>query len=379
MPAAPSSSARPSLLAGVPSSLRLAVVATALLAGPLAVAGAPDATAAPAPASEWTLGPADADGPDDRISLRHELDPGTSVDDHVAVTNLGGTAETFVVEAGDGRTGASGAFDVAPAQESPGGPGTWVALGGLEPGGTLALEPGETRVLPVTVTVPADATPGDHPVGITAGVTSGDEVTVSNRLGVRLHLRVAGEVAPQLAVTDVRTSYEPSLVPFAPGTARVSYDVANEGNVRVAASPTVSTGGFFGLGATTGSGEPRELLPGESATQTVELPAAPSVLLAGDLTVSPLAVGDDALPGADAASADLAGLALSWTGLALVLLVAAVVVLLAVRARRRRGARTAAAGGGAAGGAAAGVGAAGVGAAGVGEGAGGGAGGGAGA
>lgn len=370
----------------------LGLASTALVAAPLALALAltspsapaaaapapgagpatPSTSAAPAasatgPVTEWTLGPADATGPDDRVSLRHEVEPGTTVEDHVAVTNLGSTPGSFVVEAGDGVTSGDGAFDVRTDSEGPesvstsapdrapasgsgsgtsagsgSGSGSWIALGGLDADGRLALQPGETRVLPVTVTVPADATPGDHPAGIVAGVTTADAVSVSHRIGVRLHLRVAGEVRPELSVTDVRTTFAPSWVPFAPGTAEVSYRVSNEGNVRVGAAPRIAAGGPFGLGAATATGEQRELLPGESVTQTVSLAALPVVLLAGDLHVAPVALGEDALPAADAATADLAGLALSWTGLALVLLVATAGVLLTVRARRRRRAASAA-------------------------------------
>lgn len=321
-----------------PAVLSAATVAVVALAAPLLLASASTPAAAASSAVEWSIAPADSVGPDDRVSLRHDLDPGSSATDAVAVTNLGTAAGEFVVSAGDGLVGPAGAFDVA--TDDPEDAGSWVTLGGLSDG-RVALGPGETRVLPVTITVPADAVPGDHPAGIVASsvpaADDGSGVSVTSRLGVRLHLRVAGEAAAAVELDDVSVDYAPSWLPFAPGPARVTYRVTNTGDLRLGAVPDLTVSGPFGLGATTASGEPRELLPGESTVRTVDVEALPTVFLTGHLDVVPVAMGDDALPPVERVSADLTGLALSWTGLALVVLVAGgVATTLVVRRRRAR-------------------------------------------
>src|SRR5690606_20539605 len=124
----------------------------------------------------------------------------------------------FDVLPGDGIVGSNGAFDVAAGD--PADSGAWIDVGGLTDG-TVEVDAGETRVLPVTVRVPADATPGDHPAGIVVAVASeADGVSVKQRIGVRLHLQVSGELAAGLELVDVDRSFTPSLVPFAPGTLR---------------------------------------------------------------------------------------------------------------------------------------------------------------
>ena len=59
------------------------------------------------------------------------------------------------------------------------------------------LAPGESRLVPFTVSIPAEATPGDHAGGIAASVQSpSGQVTLDRRLGTRMYLRVSGESKP---------------------------------------------------------------------------------------------------------------------------------------------------------------------------------------
>src|SRR5690606_31890268 len=197
--------------------LRALPLAALLLANLVAIphatqsfAAGPAVPAATAPDStvEWSVAPADAAGEDGRIPLRHVVDPGATIADNIAITNHGSAASTFTVQAGDGVVGANGAFDIAEGTAE--GSGAWIRIDGLD-AGALTLAAGETRVLPVTVAVPANATPGDHPAGIVVGVSKGEDgVTVTHRIGVRVHLQVAGELAASLAVTDTHATFAPS-------------------------------------------------------------------------------------------------------------------------------------------------------------------------
>lgn len=307
----------------------------ALLAG-LAVLLAPVIGSVPSAAAAtitWSVAPATGEAADGRISLRHTVDPGGSVEDAIAVTNTSEVAAEFAVATGAGIVGDGGAFDLAPGE--PTGAGQWITVQGVKDG-SLTLKPGETRVLPVRIAVPAEATPGDHPAGIVVGVSQGEQVTVTHRVGVRIHLRVAGELQPALELSEVASSYEPAWAPFLPGTLSVSYRVTNTGNVRLGATPGLAVSGPLDLFGVDAAGQPvAELLPGDVATGTVTTQAHPLFVLFGHLTVNPTRVGADELDLPAATGTGFSQTAVSWTGLAAVGLVALLVVV-ALRQRRRR-------------------------------------------
>jgi hypothetical protein len=330
------------------SSASLMVLAALMAAFVALTGGSPAATAAAAVAAaavaaaaeadiEWSVGPASAGEPDQpgaadgRISLRHVIDPGAKAEDAIAVTNLSTVAATFTVETGTGVVGQSGAFDIGQADPNLGvaeNPGEWVTVGGLA-GGELRLDPGETRVLPVTIAVPADTVPGDHPAGIAVGLSQGEGLTVTHRVGVRIHLRVAGEVTPKLAVEALGVSFRPSWIPFAPGELTVSYEVANTGNVRMGADLAARAVGPLGLGKSTAQAEPVvELLPGERVTRTVSLGAPALAWLGGAVTLTPVVVGEDSVRPPAASEATFRVAAIPWTGLMLtVMLIGAAIVV----------------------------------------------------
>ncbi|AUS77039.1 hypothetical protein C1701_00240 [Actinoalloteichus sp. AHMU CJ021] len=287
----------------------------------------------------WSVAPATGDGPDGRLSLRHVADPGEEVSDAVAVTNLGTEPAEFAVAVGDGVVGQSGVFDIATGE--PTGSGSWISVGGLDEG-TVTVPGGETAVLPVIVEVPEDATPGDHPAGIAVGVsTDEDGITVQRRIGVRLHLQVAGELEPALAVSAEGTSYRrSSWVPFSPGTLVVDYEIANEGNVRLGAATTLDAEGLFGLGSARDSDGVDELLPGDVVSRSVDVEVSPWFLLFGDLSVTALAVGEDEVSPPEVASHGFTRTAVPWTELAVVVVLAGVVGMALARRRRTRMAAT---------------------------------------
>lgn len=284
----------------------------------------------------WSVVPADPTGEPQRVSLRHEVEPGGRIEDAISVTNASDIETTFTVQPGDGLMGADGAFDVS--TEEPTGSGAWIAIDGLEADGRLTIAAGETRELPVTVSVPVDATPGDHPAGIVVGRRSQEgSIGVTHRIGVRLHLRVAGEITPALGVAVTDTRFTPSWIPFAPGTLRVSYDVTNTGNVRLGHRAELGVTGPAGLGGeVTADAEPHELLPGESAHASMETSAWPVAFLSGEVMVRPQALGADQTELPEPVAGEVRTVAMSWTGLAVMILVVGVVALAVIRSRRSR-------------------------------------------
>ncbi|WP_203670308.1 hypothetical protein, partial [Cellulomonas pakistanensis] len=340
------------------SAALVLLAALALPAAPaaaLAPGAAEPAPAATAPAegaarTTWALEPATAEGPDGRVSFRHAVDPGAEVTEHVTLTNFSDHPATFELYAGDGLITADGQFDLPPTGAEAEAAGSWIALGDAagsigEPGATQRVEvgAGASATLPFVVRVPADATPGDHPAGVVAALATDTDagVAMDSRVGARLHLRVTGDLAPALAVQDVDTTYTPSWNPFAPGTLRVEYTVANTGNVRLGATTSASAAGPFGVaGADAEGAAVREVLPGGAAHGSVEVEAWPLVRLGGSVAVTPSVVGDDEVTAALAASeATWSAWAVPWVQVGLVLLVVGVVLAMR-QARARREAAT---------------------------------------
>jgi hypothetical protein len=304
-------------------------------AGAPAASGADEPDGADAAAIEWSVAPADSGGPDGRISLRHTLAPGEEADDAIAVTNLAEATTVFAVRTGAGIVGDDGVFDIG--DPDPAGAGAWLTVGGLDDAGELALAPGETRVLPVRVSVPARATPGDHPAGIAVGVTQGDGVELTHRIGIRAHLRVSGDIEPALRATVTSARFSPSWWPFAPGRLTVEYELENTGNVRLGATLTATAEGPGGLGRSESPLDPlEELLPGERVDRVATLRAPTLFRLNGTLTMQPVTVGEDDVTPPAATTLVVRLTAVPWTGIALLLALAALAVWGTRRRRRLR-------------------------------------------
>lgn len=293
-------------------------------------------------ATTWTLEPASADGPDGRVSLRHVMDPGSVVKDHVTVTNFSAEPATFALYASDGIVSPTGDFDLLPPGAAPVDGGSWIAIGAVEgsvprAGGILLeLSAGESAIVPLTITVPADALPGDHPAGVVAELTQDDDgaVRMASRVGVRAHLRVSGEIVASLRPDVVSASWIPSWNPFAPGTVEVTFAIANDGNVRLGAESAVALTGPFGLAPAESTTSAREVLPRQKMLTTVAVPAWPLVLGSGTVELSPSVVGEDEITAPEAASASFTVWTIPWSQLALVsLLVGGFLLLRFARSR----------------------------------------------
>ena len=221
----------------------------------------------------WSVQPAGEDGADGRPQWDFELEPGETVEDAAQLNNFSDEAVTFQVYSHDAINSPDGGFTLQPADAEPVDVGAWAALDE-----EVTVEPGESATVPFSLTVPQDATPGDHAGGIVASVTSettdaqGQRVLVDNRVGSRIYLRVAGDVNPALEVTNLDVSFDRSWVPFSTGAATVTYEVHNAGNVRLSGEQAISGHGVFGLGDHTVSLAPvGEILPGESVTVTEQV------------------------------------------------------------------------------------------------------------
>lgn len=314
-----------------------AVVWAAVVVGAAAPAAA--ATAEPTAEVTWGVRTGSPDG-QARENFTYEVDPGGTLEDTIVIANYDDAPLHLDVYAADGFTTTSGQLDVLTRDAESTGIGTWVSLDQDE----IVIEPGESAEVPFTVAVPRNATPGDHAGAIVTSLAvlpSEDGITVDRRLGIRIYLRVAGDVAPLLAIEDLHVEYAGSANPFGGGEATATYTVRNAGNARLAAGQSAILSGPLGWwpSAPIAVAEMPQLLPGETWEVTAPLGAVvPVFLLSADVTVTPvLPDGAQVQP----VIASTTFWAVPWAFLALVLAIAAAAVATIWITRRRTRSRKA--------------------------------------
>jgi hypothetical protein len=279
----------------------------------------------------------------DRSSFSYGVNPGGQAKDTMTVANRGTAPLTLAVYAADGFTTDTGQLDVLTKGKKSVGIGAWVHPDNAN----VTIKPGKSAGVPFTITVPANATPGDHVGGILTSLKQSDEaegVNVDRRLGIRIKLRVSGALRPALAIENPHADYAGTYNPFGKGDATVTYTVHNTGNAILSAKQTVSVSGPFGwLRADAGDiAPPPELLPGE--TWKVAVPVhgvAPGISLAATATLTPLlADASGSTTSLKPVEATAHGWAVPWTLLPLVVVLIAILVGSLVLARRSRARRT---------------------------------------
>jgi hypothetical protein len=289
----------------------------------------------------WSVRPATAKGlPDSRTHFTLQGSPGQDVLDQVLVTNSSKVAASFDIYATDAFNTPAGAFDLLPAAKKPVDIGSWITF----PANTVSIPAGQSVAVQFKISVPANASPGDHAGGVVVSLSSGSNVRLDTRVASRVYLRVPGFLRPTLSVTYVQPTFTGStLNPFTSGGGiDVSYTVVNTGNIRLQSHPTVSAKSAL-FGATLASTKPAdlaELLPGQQVTYTAHLdgvyPAGPITV---DVALQPYAdpqqpVGQT-IPTFDGSATIWA---IPWVLVLVILLILGGLAYLALRiVRRRRG------------------------------------------
>jgi len=335
----------------IPSSMVARVGASTaafLLVGGLAAssAWAADPTPSPSAAAQgkvtFGLGPASATDLDARPDFTLLQARGGDVDDHVALVNLSTTDLPITLYVVDAVTGADGQVALAPKDAKASDLAAWVKFN--YPGGkSLVVVPARGKVVvPFHVTVPDNAPVGDHLAGIVASITAksgvdagAPDLALEQRVGVRLNMRVAGELKPELAIENLKANYVGTLNPVGKGNVVVSYTVRNAGNVKLGGKQNVTIKGLIGGGSTAADLQDIPLLmPGASVdVTTVVSDVAPLIYLSSEVAVTAVAPGTDANPVVAPASASTHIWAVPWTLLALLLALGLLATLLL---RRRK-------------------------------------------
>lgn len=325
-----------------PAATRALVYAAAvtLLAAPgLAGVGAGPAAAADG-GFPWEVKTAANSFGDHRQNYSYALNPGGQVKDGLVVVNHGATPLNLDVYAADAFTTGAGQLDLAAKDAKPVGVGGWVhaARNGVK------VPPGKSAEVPFTVTVPDDAASGDHMGGIVTSLTqrsAADGTKVNRRLGIRIRLRVGGELKPHLSVENPRVRYSGTPNPFGKGDATITYTIRNTGNAILSARQAASAAGPFGLSRVSAGqiDDSPQLLPGETWRVSARVHGVPPALrLTATITLIPLLTDAS---GSTAPLATVKATTHAWpVPWALLLLLAVLcglaVVVLVLRRRRSR-------------------------------------------
>jgi hypothetical protein len=295
---------------------------------------APQASAAPV---TFGVRPATETAPDSRNNFSYGATPGAVVRDFVAVSNVSESPLALKVYASDAFNTPEGGFDLLTAGRQPVDIGAWTKTRD-----TQVNVPGRSTVIvPFTVTIPADATPGDHTGGIVAALTTdqtnaqGQKVSVEQRVGARIYLRVAGDLRPELSVQEFDATYSGPF--FGRGEASVKYVLRNTGNVRLGARQSVKV--MTPWGATVDA-EPLltqpELLPGGAVTvETKVTGLLPAGWLTATAHLEPIPPAGMPDPGLATVEQDVSFTAVPWIVLIGLALIVLVIVIRVVRRRRR--------------------------------------------
>lgn len=187
-------------------------------------------------ADSWTAGPASGGGTrpvgDGRPYFYLQGAPGTVFADKLSVTNPGREPRTVQLRTEDAE-------------------GAWIALAAAQ----VKVPPRTRADVPFTVTVPAGASPGDHPGVIVASSPDGREQRTP------VQLRVSGPTLAALSVEDVKI-----------GAAGIGYALVNRGNTTLAPRVAVRAEGVFGELLHRKAHSVRELAPGRRIELTEPWP-----------------------------------------------------------------------------------------------------------
>lgn len=292
-------------------------------------------------------GPASLKGLDGRTFFTFDMTAGASQKDHVEIINSSFKTEQLAVYPVDAVSATNGTISFpgpgVPRQQA----GAWISIGTPGDAGEITLKPRSTIILPVSVSVPSNASPGDHVGAVVVSLTgfvvgkfghSGvEKVKFEQRIAVRALFRVAGPLDPLMTINNLKASYGGPIDPFARGQVTVSYVVHNGGNVVLGGPQAVSVHGWFGeqVAGPAMVAVPA-LLPGASyPVRVVVRGVYPEVVMSGKVTVTPQGLSGQVDPGLRPVSATVRFLAIPWILLIVALLIIGGLVGRYWRHRRR--------------------------------------------
>jgi hypothetical protein len=173
-----------------------------------------------------------------RSAFNFDLAPGQSVTDRVELANTATGPKAFFIYPADAYSAEVGGgyalhLRTDPKQDA----STWITL----PTAQYTVAPQIAALLPVQISVPADATPGDHAAGIVAEEIlpssvgqPGAAVKTVHRVAARVYIRVEGPIHAALEIRNLTVTHKTPLFPYVTGRgeATISFTLVNTGNIR---------------------------------------------------------------------------------------------------------------------------------------------------
>jgi len=273
-----------------------------------------------------------------RSRFTFDLQPGESGQDQIYVMNMGTQPILLTLYSADARSLVDGTFDVDTLDQTPKDVGSWVKFANGTTSTTVALQNQQSMVVPFTVSIPANAQPGDHVGGIAvqSGGLGAGQIKVAQRIVTRLYARIPGALTPNLTVSNLSTSYTPSINPFA-GTINMSFTINNPGNVSLNADVTTSATTVFGIPVgSQATSQVSEMTPGTTRTYSVAVPNVGQWVMLNPKVVLVPRVDKDALnPGAmTIVTRDTQMWVVPYTWIVVAIIIVAIIV--GLRSRRTR-------------------------------------------
>ena len=291
--------------------------------------------------------------PDQRSWFIYTLKPGSTLEDWVAVTNFSLTPLRVNLYARDAEESSTGAFGIQLFRQRPVQVGSWIHL----PVSSVVVQPRKALIIPFTIKVPQDASPGDDAGGIVASIirtavgAHRAVIRVEQRVGVRVYARILGPLHPKLVISGLVSHYTGTWSPLAGGTHTVTYTVRNVGNLDLSAPSVLRLSNPFGWSRTVRqTGNPPDVFPGFSIQVTRIIHGVyPAFRVDTTVTVHPAFSTVSTDSGLDetalhlgSVSASTGTWAIPWPPLGLLLLlIVAVASAIYIRSRRRRADRRA--------------------------------------
>jgi hypothetical protein len=224
----------------------------------------------PAPPGSWSVQPAPKPG---STAVRQyfilEGRPGTTLQDGLAVSNYTAQPITYYVYGADGyNTPKDGQFALREHGYAMTGVGSWVRT--AYP--TITVPARTSTVVPISIAIPTDASPGDHVGGVSGMDTAVEAVQQQGnvRVGIkrvvaaRLYVHVDGPAVGGLTVTELKVAGSapfPAYVSDSDGT--VTASISNSGNLLESPKAHLHATGIFGTLIDRTVQLP-EILPGQS-------------------------------------------------------------------------------------------------------------------
>jgi hypothetical protein len=275
-------------------ALRFCAVLTAVavsLLGVTFVLPAEAADAAPQSSNyQFSVEPYAVAGSQQRSNFSYELQPGHSVLDQVVILNNSPNPESFNIYPEDAvnvsGTGGFGFQQQGKIHNTA--VGSWLTIGQT----TFTIPSGKEAVDTFQLSIPSNASPGDHVGGIVVQQVhaaqqpkSKEGVNLVLRIAVPVYVRVVGPVHPGMAIQSVTVFHDSPLIPYVSGSARVAvrFTIVNTGNVII--TPKTASAAITALIGGTVHSYTVQQKPG---AQSKKNPLPSQILPGGRLTLTEL-------------------------------------------------------------------------------------------